>query len=132
MHDINPSNSMEPLKTTLEDLIAFNPDHPINIEEVLAVIKKKRGKVHAYPGTIHCEISLVVLILLARNSSAAGIKKLGVVAEPLHVMFTCIIIILINLTWCAECEGRLHYSVKAMLRSLLGGHRHPQRRDQAI
>jgi hypothetical protein len=82
MHDINPFDSVEQLETTLEDLIGFNPDHPINIKEVLAVIEEKGGEENVYQGSIHCEMALVVLIFLACNSSAAGIKKLGVIAGP--------------------------------------------------
>jgi hypothetical protein len=76
-------------------------------------------------------MALVVLILLACSSSAADIKKLGVIAGPLQVMFTYIINMLINLTWGAERERRQH-NIKAMLPSLLGAHGHLQRRDQAI
>jgi hypothetical protein len=96
-HNID-SLSVESLETTLKDLVGSNPDHPINIKEVLAIINKKGGKEHVYPGTVHCEAALAVLILLARNSSAAGIKKFGLIAGLLQVMFTCIIIMLINLT----------------------------------
>jgi len=40
MHDINPF-SVDPLETTLEDAIGYDPDHPINVEEVLAMITKE-------------------------------------------------------------------------------------------
>jgi hypothetical protein len=131
IHNIDPC-SVEPLETTLKDLIGSDPDHPININEVLAVIKEKGGKEHVYLGSIHCEVALAVLILLARNSSTAVIKKLGVITGVLQVLFTRIIIMLINLTSCAERERRHYYGVKAMLPSLLGDHGHLQRRDQAI
>jgi hypothetical protein len=46
MHDINLSDSVERLETTLEDLVGFNPDHPINIEEVLAMIEEKGRRMY--------------------------------------------------------------------------------------
>jgi hypothetical protein len=86
-HDIDPLDPVEKLEATLSDLIGYNPDHPIDVEEILAVIRAKGGGENVYQGSIHCEMALVVLILLARNLSAAGIKKLGIIAGHLHVMF---------------------------------------------
>lgn len=96
-HDTG-SFHVESSETTLKGLVGSNPDHPINIKEVLAIIDEKGGQVHEYPGTVHCEIALAVLILLARNLSATGIKRCGLIAGLLQVMFTCAIIMLINLT----------------------------------
>jgi hypothetical protein len=96
-HDID-SFSVEPLETTLKGLVGSNLDHPINIKEVLAIIEEKGRKEYVYSGTVHCEIELVGLILLARNLSATGIKKLGPIAGLLQVMFHHVMIMLINQT----------------------------------
>jgi hypothetical protein len=58
----------------------------------------KEGQEHVFPGTMHCEVALAVLILLTHNLPAADAVRLGPIAEVLLVMFTCIIIMLINLT----------------------------------
>jgi hypothetical protein len=95
-HNINPYSEDE-LVTTLEDVIGHDSNHPININKVLAMINEKGGRKHVYPGNIHCKAVLAVLILFAHNLSAADVNKLSFIAELLQVMFTCIIIMLINL-----------------------------------
>jgi len=95
MHNTNPF-SEDPLKITLEDVIGDN--HQIDFDEVLAVIEEKRGQEHVYKGTIHCEIALAMLILLAQSLSAEDIRTFGFLAQLLQVMFTCTIVVLINLT----------------------------------
>jgi hypothetical protein len=131
MHNINPF-SVEPLDTTLEDVIGYDPDDRINIDDVLAMIMEKGGREHEYPGTIHCEVALAVLIVLAHNLSPADAIRFGPIAELLLVTFTFVIIMLINLTGCAE-HGRNYYcSVKAMLPRLLGVLGHLERQEQPI
>ena len=93
----NVSFLVESSETTLKDLDSSNLDHSINIKEVLAIIDENGGEEHEYPGNVNCETELIVLILLACNLSATGIKRFGLIAGLLRVMFTCTIIMLINL-----------------------------------
>jgi hypothetical protein len=122
---------LEPLRDTLNDIVGHSSKHPIDINIVLATIKKMETVVNMYEGTVHCEIALAALILEAQKLSAADIKRLGFLADLLQVMFTCIIVI-INLTRCAERGPKYHCSIKAMLPDLLGALGRLQRPDQPI
>lgn len=91
----NTKFPQDPLDDTLKDVIGDN--HHIDIEEVRAMIEAKRQE-HIYPGTIHCEIALAMLILFARSLSAEDTKRFGFLAELLQVMSTCTTVVLVDLT----------------------------------
>jgi len=82
MYNLNPY-SVESLETTLQEAIGDDPGHPINIDDVLAMITEKGGQENVYDGTVHCEVALAALILLACNLSTADAVRLGSLVELL-------------------------------------------------
>jgi hypothetical protein len=125
----HPESGIEPLlgdslKTTLNDLISHNCHHPFDINQVQGIIQEKGVDLREYIGPIHCEIMMASLAILADNLPAAD-TKYAVLANLIRVMFTCIIMMLIDLTRFAEHGPKLHCTIKAMLSNLLGALGHP-------
>jgi len=98
----HPESGIEPLsrdslETTLNDLIGHNSLHLFDINEVQGIIQEKGVDLREYIGPIHCEIIMASLAILADNLLAAD-TKYAVLANLIRVMFTCIIMMLIDLT----------------------------------
>jgi hypothetical protein len=86
---------LESLKTTLNDLVGRNSHHSFDIEKVLAIIQEKGRTVdlQKYIGSIHCEIIMAALIILADDLLATDSIKYLILAKLMQVMFTCIMMI---------------------------------------
>jgi hypothetical protein len=126
----HPESGIKPLsvnswENTLKNLLG--PDHPFDINKTLAIIQERRVKLglQQYIGPIHCEIIMAALFILVDDLLAADTIKYAALAKLIQVMFTCIIMMLINLTRYAEYGRKLHCCVKAMLSNLLGALGHP-------
>jgi hypothetical protein len=115
---------VDSLEDTLKALVGSH--HPFDIDQALAIIREKsRTDWRKYIGPIHCEIIMAALVVLADDLPAADTIKYAALVKLIQVMFTCIIMMLIDLTRYAEYGRNLHCGVKAMLSNLLGALGHP-------
>ena len=127
----HPEAGIDPLlldvETILNDLVGHNPNHSFDIKKVLNIIREKGGTVglKKYIGSIHCEIIMAALVILADDLPAADSIKYAVLTKLMQVMFTCIRMMLIDLIGFAERRPKVHCGVKAMLSNLLGALGHP-------
>jgi hypothetical protein len=123
---INPL-LVESLETTLNDIVGHNSHHSFNINKAWAIIQEKGGTVdlQKYIGSIHCEIIMAALVVLANDPLAADTIKYAILAKLIQVIFTCIVMMLIDLMQYAEHGPKLHCGVKVMLSNLLGALGHP-------
>jgi len=95
---INPL-LVESLETTLNDIVGHNSHHSFNINKARAIIQEKGGTVdlQKYIGSIHCEIIMAALVILADDLPAADSIKYAILSKLMQVMFTCIMMMLIDL-----------------------------------
>ena len=127
----HPEAGIDPLlldvETILNDLVGHNSHLSFDIKKVLDIIREKGGTVglKKYIGSIHCEIIMAALVILADNLPATDSIKYAVLAKLMQVMFTCIMMMLIDLIGFAEHRPKVHCGVKAMLSNLLGALGHP-------
>ena len=127
----HPKAGIDPLlldvETTLKNLVGHNSHHSFDIKKVLDIIREKGGTVglKKYIGSIHCEIIIAALVILADNLPATDSIKYAVLAKLMQVLFTCIMMMLIDLIGFAEHRPKVHCGVKAMLSNLLGALGHP-------